>query len=562
MEFIYTEFFIAFMFFYMLVLIHNKKRILINMPKEQDVSNNSDLLTPVSKGLDNLFKSLIALQRQLTPLFSNEVSQLDAQQLQDIEDFYHTVSDKNGVLSLQLKNSPEMQAKVKFLSTKAWREDIKGALKGYVPGIAVGGGSGLVVAGLCIEATVEASAVACITEGVVEGALLGARVFNPWFIVPSAVFMGTSWFSSYMARQLSFTIIRALGLYEEAKKSNDTKLVEAEKILKAELGEGPSGRYKFSRFIRYPSTSNEQFEFITLLLAQIHLKQELDGCYEQFQEVIDKSTNKNIKGMALVGQLDMLSPTSKWTFYKKGTVGLHKEAMSFAERIQLFYPKAKELNRSHKELIELYFNRIWSAYNSMLDAVANGVCLRSSEEFLEQQLAINKMINFQGVNILHYMGENGKLAEILLTFIQGVCYVMHDTHNKYINQQSNDEYAAHSDRDESELAKQKFNKCLELINKFNSEEFSGKHELEQDIFRIIRRYTEQYFDSCADVSEEKLQVVRPPVLINVAYERHLQRLSHNDAEKVADNSLRDEKNPSKALREAKVSFAKIKHNKG
>lgn len=66
------------------------------MPQEQEVSNNSDVLTPVSKGLDNLFKLLITLQRKITPLLSNEVSQLDAQQLQNIEDFYHTL-DARGV---------------------------------------------------------------------------------------------------------------------------------------------------------------------------------------------------------------------------------------------------------------------------------------------------------------------------------------------------------------------------------------------------------------------------------------------------------------------------------
>ncbi len=537
------------------------------MPRDQPNSNNPDVLTPVSTGLDNLFKSLIILRKQLNPLFSNEVSQFDATDLRELEEFYHTVSDRNGVLSLQLKNSPQMQSTVKFLGTKGLLDDKMGALKSYVPGVAIGGGSGLAVAGLCIEATVvEASAAACITEGVVEGALMGARVFNPWFIVPSVVFMGTGWLSSYMARQLSFAIIHALGLYDRAKKSNDIKLIEAEKILKAELGEGVDGRYGFSRFIRYPSTSHDQFEFINLLLAQIHLKKELGGCYEEFQRVIDsKYASKNIKGMALVGQLDMLSPTSSWTFYKKGTVGLHKEAMPVAERMQLFYPKAEELNRSHKELVEFYFNRIWNAYNSMLDVVENGVCLRSPEEFLEQQLAINKMINFQGVHVLRYMGENGKLAEVLLNFIQAVSHVMHDVHNKHMEQQPNTKKVALSNRDESELAKKQFEICISLIDAYNSHKSTNKYGTEQDIFRIIRRYIEQYCNSCttnSNVSEEELQRIKPPVLYTAASLNVSQRLSQTEAEEVADNSLRAEKNPSKSLREAKVTFAKIKHNKG
>jgi hypothetical protein len=85
------------------------------MPHDQPTSNNPDVLTPVSKGLDNLFKSLITLRKQLNPLFSNEVSQFDATDLRELEEFYHTVSDRNGVLSLQLKNSPQMQSKVSFL---------------------------------------------------------------------------------------------------------------------------------------------------------------------------------------------------------------------------------------------------------------------------------------------------------------------------------------------------------------------------------------------------------------------------------------------------------------
>lgn len=535
------------------------------MPYNKPTSNNSDILTPVIKDLDDLFISLITLRTQLNPLFSNEVSQFDSTDLRELEEFYHTVSDRNGVLSLQLKNSQQMQSKVNFLSTKVWHEDKIGALNSYAPGVAVGGVSGLVVAGLCIESTVEASAAACITEGVVDGALMGARVFNPWFIVPSVVFTGTGWFSSYMARKLSFTIIRALGLYDEAKNSHDIKLVEAEKILKAELGEGVDGRYKLSRVLRYPSTSYDQFEFMNLLMAQIHLKKELGGCYEEFQKVIDsKYASKYIKGMALVGQLDMLSPTSKWTFYKKGTVGLHKEAMSVEERTQLFYPKAEELNRSHKELVELYFNRIWNAYNSMLDAVENGVCLRSPEEFLEQQLAINKMINFQGVNVLHYMGENGKLAEVLLNFIQAVSHVMHDVHDKYMKQQPNNEDKAFNDRDESTLAKKQFGVCIDLIDGYNSERVFKIRSIEQDIFSIIVRYAQQYCSSCSadsGVSEKDCQVVKSPVLLNVAYKKSLHKLSQTEAEEVAGNALRDEKNPPKSLREAKVSFAKIKHNK-
>ena len=446
------------------------------MPHNKPTASNADALTPVSQGLDNLFKSLIILKQQLNPLFNNEVSQFDAAQLQELEDFYDTVSDSNGVLSLQLKNSPQMQSTVNFLGTKVWHEDKIGVLKSYAPGVAIGGGSGLAVAGLCMETTVEASAAACVTDGVI----MGARVFNPWFIVPSVVFMSTGWFSSYMTRKLSFAIIRALELYDEAKKSNDVKLIEAEKILKAELGEGADGRYKLSRFMRYPSTSYDQFEFMNLLLAQIHLKKELGGCYEEFQQIIDsKYASKTIKGMALVGQLDMLSPTSKWTFYKKGTVGLHKESMSVAERMKLFEPKATELNSSYKELVELYFNRIWAAYNNMLDAVANGVCLRSPEEFLEQQLLINKMINFQGVNVLRYMGTNGELAEILLNFIQAVSHVMHDVHNKYVEQQTNTKNVALGNKNESELAKQQFAVCIDLINKYNSKSSVNPHSLDR-----------------------------------------------------------------------------------
>jgi hypothetical protein len=530
------------------------------MPKEQAVANSPDVFTPVSKGLDNLFRSLIILQKRLTPLFTNEVAQFDAQQLQEIEDLYHTVSDENGVLSLQLKNSPQMQAKFKFLSTKGLLEDKTGALKDYVPGLVIGGGSGLIVAGLCIEATVEASAAACLAEGVVEGAIMGARILNPWFIVPSVAFMGASWFSSYMTRQLSFTIINVLDLYDKSDKSDDSRLIEAETKLKAEFGEGATGRYKLSRCLRYPSTSNEQFEFINLLLAQIHLKQGLGGCYEEFQQVIKKSTNKDIKGMALVGQLEMLSPTSRWIFYKKDTRGLNKEAMSTAEKAQLFEPKIAELNKSHKELVEFYFNRVWGAYNYLLDAVASGVCLRSPEEFLEQKLAINKMINFQGVTVLRHMGNKGKFAEILLNFIQGVGHVMHDTHNKYMQQVNKDTVSGN--RDESTLAKKQFSFCSSLMDGYVSEKGPNTYEIEQDVFTIIRRYIQQYCGAKLDDSEVDRQNTPQPVLFNVGEQRQLHKITHSEAEIIADNALRNDPNPTKSLREAKVTFAKIKHNQG
>ena len=42
------------------------------MPHNKPTASNADALTPVSQGLDNLFKSLIILKQQLNPLFSDE----------------------------------------------------------------------------------------------------------------------------------------------------------------------------------------------------------------------------------------------------------------------------------------------------------------------------------------------------------------------------------------------------------------------------------------------------------------------------------------------------------
>lgn len=534
------------------------------MPQEISNSENENILTPVYKDLDDLFKILIKMHDQITPLFLDKKAQLNAAELQELEDLFYTVSDQDGVLGLQLKDSQEMHARFKFLKESSYINISKSARE-YIPGISLGAGAGLVtayglgmdvmvkanaVAGAAEVVLVEAGAIACTSEVALEAALVGARVLNPVFFIPSVLFSSAAWFSIYMSRELSASIQRALKLYDDAKDAKDTGLIEAEEILNVELGNGAAGRTKITRTVRYPSTSSDQFDLLSLLLAQIHLKQEVGGSYDEFQRIIDSTASKNIKGMALVGQLDMLSPTSKWIFYKEGTSGLNKEVKSVEERMKLLDSKVKELNESHKELVSFYFNLVWNAYNSVLDSVKAGVCLHTAEEFMKQKLSINKILSFQGLHVLRYMGENGKLAEILFSFIQAVSHVMHDVHNKHIS----NNYNLGSEsvmRNESELAKKQLSLCINLIDNYalNDDKF---YSLANTIFVMIKKYKMDYHRHCdakSNCSPEKKSVPNglifsKPVLTPV------------QSETLANNSLRSDPNPSESVRKAKLAFAK------
>ena len=533
------------------------------MPQGQSSSVNADVLTPVSEELNELFISLITLQDQLKPFFSDIKPQLVGNQLNELENFYHTVSDQDGVLSLQLKNSKEMEENFNFLHTKPWHIDRKNALKEYAPGMAVSGLSGMAVTygvGVGIQSAViltEVSTAVVVAEGVTQGALIGAFALSPVIIVPSlvvgTVFSSAAWFSIYMTRQLSLSIQRALDLYDAAEKPDAIELIEAEDRLKAELGHGPDARLPFSRAMRSLSASSEQFDFIALLLAQIHIKKEADTGYDELQEVLDNSIDKKIKGMALISQLDMLSPTSNTPCYKQGASGLNKETMSLAERIRLLCLKIKELNSSHAELVKLYFNILWDAYNELLKTLENGACLRSPEEFLKQKLAINKMINFKGMHVLRYMGNKGKLAEILLTFIQAISHVMHDLHNRYM-QRKHDNNAAPSN-DESEEAKKQLHLCINLMDEYEAHVSYDKFSKADIIFSIIKEYKKKYYAQC-DTILDKPEEKEP---LNGLIFRALPPLTPIQAEIVAENALRNDPNPTSALKSAKVSFSKNKN---
>ena len=533
------------------------------MPQGQPSSVNADVLTPVSKELDNLFKSLITLQDQLKPFFSDIKPQLAGNQLKELENFYHTVSDQDGVLSLQLKNSKEMEENFNFLHTKSWHIDRKNALKEYAPGMAVSGLSGMAVTyglGVGIQSAViltEVSTAVVVAEGVTQGALIGAFALSPVIIVPSlvvgTVFSSAAWFSIYMTRQLSLSIQKALDLYDTAKDKYAFELVEAEDILKAELGQGPDARLPFSRAMRSLSASSEQFDLIALLLAKIHIKKEADTGYDELQEVLDNSTDKKIKGMVLISQIDMLSLTSGTPCYKQGASGLNKDTMTSSERIRLLNLKVKELNGSHQELVEFYFNILWDAYNELLKTLENGACLRSPEEFLKQQLAINKIINFKGMHTLAYMGDKGKLAEILLTFIQAIGHVMHDLHNRYM-QRKRSNYAAPS-HNESEEAKKQLHLCTNLMEEYEAHVSYDKYSKKDVIFSIIKEYKKKYYAQC-DANLDNPEDKEP---LNGLIFRALPPLTPIQAEIVADNALRNDPNPTSALKSAKVSFSKNKN---
>lgn len=495
-------------------LDYYKEFVVRQKSKSSLLMSDSKAATVVPDNVATMFTTLIDLNRELDALFVSKY----ANQAIPTSELFQVVCDSNNQLRLRLREGFISKKIVRFLP-REFSNDKLGFAKDYAVsgGILVIGGGASYATGL---GAAEAFEIWQATR-TIGGAARGMAAFaNPWVLVPTLALTAGSAASTYESREFARQIDRAITLAE----TNDKKfLKEAEDILLSELAEGKDGNKSIvRRGVRWFSTPADQFQYARLVLAQIARQRSLKGAnpYKLFDEVEKNSKNAFIKGLSIMGQINMLAAESVWSFSTNGRV------MPIDERMQLLNKKVHSLNTEHKDVIKHYFKIVLQVYSAMFALVQNRDCVNSEAKFVEVKPFLDKLLNFQDLHCLRYMGEDGVYAEVAFRFLQAMCHVIHQQHYKISLGEDSNDYKM-----QSRLAQEKMQACVALLQtyKLDVNGASLMHTSQGRIVNLIQKFIRGYMEDC--LTQQQQKGITPQWYMQIS------RLSPQQIEKVADNTL-------------------------
>lgn len=424
-----------------------------------------------SDELTDVVKTIVKIYEVIQRLHNNESSLVSVDWLKRYKSIlYDVMVDNDGNLSLQLKNRVHIQERYPFLISSTLRSDPRVLLK-Y-------GKAGL---------------------GGAIGVGLNLMFSAPWSGPLGLVMMMS--LAIYKQRAFAESIQKAIDLYNEALQYEDPenttrKLLEAKILLEGEFGEGASGTYAVTRMFRWVATEWNQYALAHLLLAEVTVKLDASGAYQHYEKAFKDAKHtdegKAIKCMALLGMIKMLSPyaatkTRPNIYYQNGREELNK--------------KICELNNNHKDVVDSYCQTIYETCHFVLAKV-----IHSRNDILSCLPEVTKFLRFQELFLLKHMKPYGNLCALLFTFTQGMLYLALKIYNVQINYQIsevNRQLVNSVDLADNQisalfLSRQKFEKCLELIDDALIEEVSSDklkifvNDMIDFIIRSFERQAEEY----------------------------------------------------------------------
>ncbi len=425
-----------------------------------------------SDELTDVVKTIVKIYEVIQRLHNNASSLVSIDWLKRYKSaLYDVMVDNDGNLSLQVKNRIYIQERYPFLISSTLRSDPHGVLLKY-------GTAGL-------------------------GGAIGVGL-NLMFNAPWSGSLGLVMIMSlaiYKQRAFATSIQTAIDLYNEALQYEDPenttrKLLEAKILLEGEFGKGSSGTYALTRMVRWAATEWNQYAFAHLLLAEVTVKLDASGAYEHYERAFKDAKHtdegKAIKCMALLGMIKMLSPyaateTRPNIYHQNGPEELNK--------------KICELNNNHKDVVDSYCQTIYETCHFVLAKV-----IHSRNEILSCLPEVTKFLRFQELFLLKHMKPYGNLCALLFTFTQGMLYLALKIYNVQINYQISEvnrqsvNSAGLADNQISALflSRQKFEKCLELIDGALVEEVNSDrlkifvNDMIDFIIRSFERQAEEY----------------------------------------------------------------------
>ncbi len=449
-----------------------------------------------SPAIDDLFMVIDAMNRNLGILFGDK-KDAEATNITELKSKYHTViNTKTGNLELQINEAVAQLGLEQRLNVKYWHNNKAGMLWSYglpaAPAV-VGTVAGVVltttaeVTVVAAELGVVAAEVGAVAEGVTiggvaqvgAGAIVGPIVGGVLVIISLGLMAGT-----YLSRRFAQTVKEAIDAYHKAPVS-DLKVHEMN--LEFELARVSSGRSYFSKGLRYMHISNDLHYLAILVLAQIKLKLNKIKSLDLFEEILEKSTRDVLRGMSLVGQIEIL------TFHPDWNLTVNNKPLIDEMRETYLNDLAKNLNDSHEDIVAKYFENTYNSYKTMFEIAVKGSFLKSDKEFESLNAEIKSIINFKDLNILKHLKPHGRIAEISFIFSQALAYVILEEHEKKNGTAQTSSDTPSEQSVFSIKAVGKLKECKSLVREFDISEGSiCIHNILRSISDFTTNYMQRY----------------------------------------------------------------------